>query len=264
MLAGILMLCALAAQAATWIYPSPPNGDTSRYGFEFALLQAVLEVTQVKDERDSVSWSAQTMSLARAREEVAQGKLPVVHSFATAELNRKLHAVPFDIDKGLNSQRVLLTRRELLPRLAQVRSARDLQGLRFGVVAGWSDKVALEALGLKVEPTPSLDGMFSMLAKGRSDVILTGVLHRAQVEPYLRIHPELAWEPTLLIGLPSSQRYYTAASEEGRARAQRLLEGLRQLQANGDFERLFQGHFGPPARDIASRRLIKLDQTESP
>jgi ABC-type amino acid transport substrate-binding protein len=251
-------------QAAPWVYPSPPDGDTSRYSFEFTLLQAVLDVSGAKGERDTAVWSPHTMSLARAREEVAAGRLPLVHSFATAELDRKLNAVPFAIDKGLNSQRVLLTRRELLPRLAQMRSASDLQGLRFGVVTGWSDKSALEALGLKVEATPSLEGLFSMLAKGRSDVILTGVLHRAQVEPFLRIHPELAWEPTLLIGLPSHQRFYTAASEDGRARAQRLLEGLRQLQANGELERLLQSHFGAPARDLAARRVIKLDQAEAP
>jgi len=93
-----------SAQTASLTYPLPSDGDRSRYGFEFALLQAALNASRSGNtQADQLHWSALPMTQGRARAEVAAGHLSVVHSFATPELDRQLTAVPFAIDKGLNS-----------------------------------------------------------------------------------------------------------------------------------------------------------------
>jgi len=266
MLLGMLLGLPLAAsaQAERLTFPLPSDGDRSRYGFEFALLQAALNASRSADAlADQLHWSAQPMTQGRARSEVAAGHLSVVHSFATPELERQLTAVPFAIDKGLNSQRILLTRRSLLPSLADVRTADDLRELRFGVLGSWSDRRTLQGLGFKVEATESFSGLFKMLSLERSDVIMTGLLHVQQVNLLLAEPSDLEWEPTLLISVPSQQRFYTARSPAGKALAERLLRGLRRLQQSGEFDRLHASHFGEQITVGNGRRLIQLRDKEA-
>lgn len=240
-------------------FPLPSDGERSRYGFEYALLQAALNASQRADApADQLQWSTQPMTQGRARAEVAAGHLSVVHSFATPELDRQLTAVPFSIDKGLNSLRILLTRRSLLPKLAQAHSADDLRELRFGVLGSWSDRQMLQSLGFKVAATESFSGLFKMLSLERSDVIMTGLLHQQQVNLLLGEATDLAWEPRLLISLPSQQCFYTARTPAGKALAERLLRGLRRLQQTGEFERLHVSHFGEQISAGGGRRLIQL------
>ncbi len=265
LLAGLLT--GAAAQAAALLYPQPADGERSRYGFEFELLQAALNADHKAGlasgpgvEADTVTWSAQTMTPSRARIELAAGKLSVIHSYASPDLDQRLTPVPFSLDKGLSSQRILLTRRDLLPRLAAVRNADDLKAMRFGVLGSWSDRSLLRAHGFKTEATESFGGLFKMLALERSDVIMTGLLHVQQVNPYLAEFSELTWEPTLLIKLPSELRYYTTRSQTGEALAKRLLRGLQILQASGELERLQTRHFGAQMSATAGRRLIDLSK----
>lgn len=240
-------------------YPLPPDGRRERYGFEYELLRAALQAQG--GGVDELQWSERPMTLARARVELAAGHLRLVHSVQTPELDHELLPVPFAIDKGLNSARVLLTRCELLPRLAQVRDARELADLRFGVLSSWSDRQALKALGFRVEPTESFPGLFKMLALQRSDLILTGVLYLTEVRPQLAAHAGLCVEPQLLLKLPSELRYYTRRDAEGEALARRILQGLQKLQASGDFERLLQHHFGPQSELVKDRRALSLGGT---
>ncbi|WP_197047219.1 ABC transporter substrate-binding protein [Paucibacter sp. KBW04] len=261
----LLACLATPTYAATLSFPQPADGDRSRYGFEFALLEAALAASRPASQKtqnspsERLQWSAQTMSQARARLEVAAGKLSVVHSVATPELDRQLTPVRFAIDKGLNSQRILLTRKDLLPRLKALRKTEELRTLRFGVLGSWSDRKALQSLGYQVEVTESFSGLFKMLALGRSDAILTGVLNVQQVQAYLAEPSELEWEPSLLLILPAKQQFYTAPTAEGRALAQRLLRGLQTLKANGEFERLHAQYFGEQIEVGRGRRELRLD-----
>ncbi|MBY0233476.1 MAG: hypothetical protein K2W93_00740, partial [Burkholderiaceae bacterium] len=266
MLLGMLLGLHLgaSAQAASVTFPLPADGDRSRYGFEFALLQAALNASRSGNaQADQLHWSALPMTQGRARAEVAAERLSVVHSFATPELERQLTAVPFAIDKGLNSLRILLTRRSLLPKLAQAHSADDLRELRFGVLGSWSDRQLLQGLGFKVESTESFSGLFKMLSLERSDVIMTGLLHLQQVNFLLGEASDLEWEPRLLISVPSQQRFYTARTPAGKALAERLLRGLRRLQQSGEFDRLHASHFGEQVNVGNGRRLIQLRDKES-
>ncbi|MEJ6005933.1 hypothetical protein WG899_10275 [Paucibacter sp. AS339] len=250
---------ATTSLAATLTFPLPADGDRSRYSFEFELLQAALNASQTgKTEADQLRWSTQNMTQGRARIEVAAGNLSVVHSYATPELDQQLTPVPFSLDKGLNSQRILLTRRSLLPKLAAIRSADDLRDLRFGVLGSWSDRRLLQGMGFKVETTESFSGLFKMLGLGRSDVIMSGLLHMQQVTPFMAEPSDLEWEPTLLITVPSQQRFYTARTAEGEALAKRLLRGLQRLQASGEFDRLHTQHFGEQISAGNGRRVIHL------
>jgi ABC-type amino acid transport substrate-binding protein len=253
------LLFAPVSWAATLTFPQPADGDRSRYAFEFDLLRAALVASQ--DSRatpDDLRWSAQTMTQGRARLEVAAGKLSVVHSVATSELDRQLTPVPFSLDKGLNSQRILLTRRSLLPQLASMNSVDDLRTLRFGVLGSWSDRRFLQAHGFKTEATESFSGLFKMLSLGRSDVIMTGVLNVQQLAPMLAEASDLEWEPSLLIVLPAQMQFYTTRSPEGATLAKRLLRGLQRLQASGEFESLHSRHFGEQLSAAYGRRVFRL------
>ncbi len=250
-----------SAFAAVITFPLPSDGDQSRYAFEYELLRAALAASREghPSEPEELRWSAQTMTQGRARLEVAAGRLSVVHSVATPELEQQLQPVPFPIDKGLNSQRILLTRKALLPQLATVHSAQDLRSLRFGVLGSWSDRRFLQAQGYKIEATENFSSLFKMLGLGRSDVLMSGLLHVAQLSPQLADSGDLAWEPSLLIVLPTQMQFYTARSPEGEALAKRLLRGLQRLQAQGEFDRLHSRYFGEQIAASQGRRVIRLD-----
>lgn len=248
-----------AGKPEVWTYPLPNDGDRSRYAFEFALLRAALEATATPVKPVQLSWSALTMPQSRARLEVAAGQLSVVHSFATPEVDALLQRVPFPLALGLHSQRVLLTRHELLPQLAVLRHREELKAFRFGVLNSWSDRPMLQERGFQVAITESFVGLFKMLALGRSDVIMCSVLHAAQVSAMLEDFPELSWEPRLLLEIQSEPWFYTARSPEGQARAQRLLRGLKALQRNGQLAQLHKQYFSDAMSLSQHRRRIDLN-----
>lgn len=253
-----VMLVASPSTAAL-TFPLPADGDRSRYEFEFKLLQAALNASQPPDAKpEQLSWSTQPMNLTRAGLEVASGNLSVVYGYSGSDLDQHLTPVPFAIDKGLNSYRILLTRRSQLPRLAKIRSADDLHDFRFGVLSSWNDRHILQDLGFKVEHTSSFSGLFKMLDLGRSDVLMSGLLHVPQVSPFLAEYSELEWEPSLLIVMPAQQRFYTARTLEGVALSKRLLQGLQRLQASGEFDRLHAQQFGAQISAGNGRRVIHL------
>lgn len=253
------LMLSTAPKAAALTFPLPADGDRSRYGYEFTLLQAALNASQPHDAKpDPLQWSAQPMNLNRARIEVASGHLSVVYGYSDPEIEQQLTPIPFSIDKGLNSYRILLTRRSLLPQLAAARKADDLRDLRFGVLASWSDRRILQEQGFKVEATTSFSGLFKMLSLGRSDVIMSGLLHVTQITPLLAAHSELQWEPALLIMMPTQQRFYTARTPAGEALSKRVLRGLQAMQASGEFDRLHALHFGTQGSASKGRRVIHL------
>jgi ABC-type amino acid transport substrate-binding protein len=259
----------VAVCSAQVVFPLPSNSDRSRYEFEFTLLQQALSSshgtnTVVTDSNNTLVWSTQGMNMARATLELDAGRISIVPRVASPDLAANFTEVKFAIDKGLNGKRVLLTRKELVPKLAGVKTAADLKAFQFGVLTGWSDEQLLRDGGFSVQSTSSFDGLFQMLAKGRTDVILMGVLHHAQLQPMMKKYSTLVTEPSLWINVPTEQRFYTARSTEGEALAQRVLNGLLTMQRSGAFDKLHQRFHGTPEKLLLGRRKIVLFATDPP
>lgn len=266
--AGVAIAWAwVAVCSAQVVFPLPSNNDRSRYEFEFTLLQQALISSHgtdnvVADTNETLVWSAQGMNMARATLEMNAGRVSIVPRVASPDLAANFTEVKFAIDKGLNGKRVLLTRKELLPKLAGVKTAADLKAFQFGVLTGWSDEQLLQDGGFSVQATSSFDGLFQMLVKGRTDVILMGVLHHAQLQPLMKKYKTLVTEPGIRIEVPTEQRFYTARSTEGEALAQRVLNGLLTMQRSGAFDKLHQRFHGKPESLLLGRRKIDLFATD--
>jgi hypothetical protein len=141
----------VAVCSAQVVFPLPSNNDRSRYDFEFTLLQQALSSAhEVPDSKETLVWSAQGMNMARATLEMNAGRISIVPRVASPDLAANFTEVNFAIDKGLNGKRVLLTRKELLPKLAEVKTAADLKAFQFGVLTGWSDEQLLKDGGFSV------------------------------------------------------------------------------------------------------------------
>lgn len=207
------------------LYPLPPDGDKHRYAFEFELATEALRSS--RQDAGKLTWSTQVMSLSRARVALEKGQLDLIHSFATDELDKRLTPVRFDADKGLNSWRVLVARCEDLPALGQHKRMADLSRQRFGLLASWSDRQSLQQLGYRIAPTQTMDALFAMLSMGRSDVILSGLLHLRFVREALTHHPNLCIEPHLAIQLDRGLRFYTAPPWKARDWLNRCCRAFR-------------------------------------
>ncbi|QDL55058.1 substrate-binding periplasmic protein [Rhodoferax aquaticus] len=254
--------CASACTAQV-VFPLPADKDRARFDFEFTVLQQALSVDHKQASgplplASTVVWSEHGMNLDRALLELAAGRISIVPRFATPTLAQSFTEVDFAIDKGLQSKRVLLTRKDVLPKLAGVRDAIELKPLRFGVLVGWRDKQLLQDAGYSVEATNAFDGLFQMLAKGRTDAILVGALHHAQITPLMSKYKGLVTEPSLFIEVPTEQRFYTALTTEGAALARQVQAGLQSLQRSGEFDKIHLHYFGQPERLLQGRRRVTL------
>ncbi len=167
--------------------------------------------------------------------------------------------VPIPLRQGLLGLRLLLCRQD---RLAEFRALQDLQALkarRLGYGADWNDLEAFQRLGFRVETASSYASLFAMLLAGRSDYLSRGLnevwgeLEQAR----LRGQP-LAVVPDLALRYPLDD--YFVVRPDAPDLAQALERGLRQAQADGSYQALFEAHFGAALQRsrLEGRRLLTV------
>lgn len=165
------------------------------------------------------------------------------------------------VDRGILSFWLLLTRAELLPKFATIKTLPQLRQMKltFGYPLGKHLRPAWRE-HLDIHDAPDMMQALRMLQYGRFDAILTNPTFVPKINASLPADgPKLVWEPRLLLEHPSATCF--AVGEHNQKLAQQLQQGLQTVIRNGGAKRISdttQQMHVPAGVELATRRRLEL------
>jgi len=251
-----------ADDSMRYIYHRDPGSDDNRNAYGWRVLRAALDRTRdrygdyvlepgsITDERPNAT------SLLHG-----DGGITISIFTARTGYEGKLIPVRIPIDRGILGYRLLLIHAGDQTKFSGVRALGDLKRLKFGALVSWTDVPIMRQAGLAVETGPSFDGLFKMLAAGRFDALSRGA---GEIEHDLderrKELPGIVVERSLVLHYPLPVYFWFRDDEEGKALAERVTLGLRQMVADGSLEDLFHQEFDTilASLNLAHRHVIEL------
>lgn len=186
--------------------------------------------------------------------------LDVMWSTATPAREREMQALEHDIFRGLNGYRRLIIRAADRVVFTRIKSREDLQKLKAGVGAQWSDKLILAHNQLPFVVGTRLDFLGKMLAVGRFDYLSRSV-HEYHYDLHDFNNPQLTVAPQLILHYCQPVKFFV--SKQAPHLADRIELGLALALADGSADELF---YGLPALQRAraelqqpTNRIVELD-----
>lgn len=167
--------------------------------------------------------------------------------------------VPIPLRLGLLGLRLLIWREERLVEFSGLQDLAALKARRLGYGADWNDLETFERLGFQLVTASSYASLFAMLLAGRSDYLARGLNEVWGELEQARLRGEpLAVVPGLALRYPLDDYFVVRPDAPDLARA--LEQGLRQAQADGSYQALFEAHFGAALQRsrLEGRRWIKI------
>lgn len=242
--------------------------DTSK-GFDWIVLQAVMEKTSGKFGPFTLSPSREPVSVPRMLQELARpdGAINIIARATHRDLEAKFQPIRIPIDRGLMGMRLLLVRQADLPRFANVRTLEDLRHLSAGQGKGWVDASVLSAAGISVVESPRPGSLFGMLEAGRFDFFPRALDEAPREYDVIRkAHSSIVIEPTLMLRYPLPRYFFVRRDAEGDKLAERIRAGMEMMVKDGSLAALFAKHKGPLVEraQIGKRRIIELRNPELP
>ncbi|WP_016957630.1 hypothetical protein [Catenovulum agarivorans] len=205
------------------------------------------------------------LSKSRALESMKNGSIHVTWGGTSEKMESDYIPVRIDTYRGLMSHRILLIRSGDQARFSQIKTAADLQKIKFGQGHRWQDTKILEAAGLKVIKSNKKNNLYFMLDGDRFDAFPRGA-SEAIVE--VNSHPELplAIEQDLVIIYPLPTYFFV--SKHYPALAKDLEFGMEAILADGKFDEYFYGSPEIQATlegvKLSQRRAIRLENPYLP
>jgi len=240
--------CQLSAQTAVR-YPAPQNNADHRSDYAVELLTSALSYS-VPDIQ--LVPAKRLLTRSRALEELAPGgQVDVVWTMTSHEREQRYLPVKFPIYQQYAGYRLLLIHHTQQERFSALKTGREWRDIRFAQVHDWLDTAVLRAHGLQVQGVSDYQNLFALLAKQRVDAVPRGVLEITD-ELAAKDTLGLAIEQNWLIRYPAKVYFFVGKHNE--ALAKQIQAGLKQMQQNGEFDALFNKHFG------AKLAELKLDQ----
>lgn len=243
------------------IYPAPESANDNRDADVLALLKQALAQTAAKDGPVELVPS-KPMSETLSRHMLRNGSgIDVIWSSVTREIQQDFIGVPIPVRRGILGYRVLIVRKDDLPRFAAIKTLDQLRRLQVGQGWGWNDVPLLQANQFKVVTSPNYEGIFRLLQTGRVDYLSRGI-NEAWAEVEARKQMDFVVEPTLLLYYPWPKYFFVNRNQP--ALAKRIEKGLEQMFASGAYEALFKSfHQSDIDRaDLRKRRVFCLHNDE--
>lgn len=259
----VLLYClCLKAHAADMqlVYPKYFSVLDSTGEFDWIVLRAAMEKTAARFGPYRLSPSKDPMSVARLLQEMSypEGSINVFARATDIALEKKFTPIRIPIDRGLMGMRLLVVRKEDLPRFAAVRSLDELKRFSAGQGKGWVDADVLTATGISVVEAPRPAALYAMLEAGRFD-FFPRALDEAprEFDVQRKTRPGIAIEPTLMLRYPLPRYFFVRRDAEGDKLAARIKAGMEMMVQDGSLAALFRQHKGPlVARAAISKRHI--------
>lgn len=241
----VILTCLIAAQPSRAndeiLVPAPRSELDVAHSYHVTLLQMALQASASDSEPPSIR-STINMVETRAMRELEKGELLNVSWMGTdEEKERRLQAIPIPTTMGLIGFRKFFVQRNKAHKFKAVTSIDHLKSLVACQGTDWPDTLILRHAGLPVATTPAYEDLFAMLNAGRCDYFPRS-LHDFKQELITRqvMYPNLEPLEDVILHYPFAVYFFT--SQENQALADKILQGLRVLHANGDFLRHIQTH----------------------
>src|SRR6056297_3392391 len=226
------------------------NRSAARQVYEREVLEAVLAAT----EDEMGPWQiAETLDDYPGDEEsrVFSGKRHDL--FVTIAGNRKFEdgdmiVIPHPTTRNLLGYRIPVIREQDADAFAAVSTEAELQVLRHGIPATWSDAEIFRRNGYTVVEEGSFDDIFQRLEDGLIDYSAFGANEVLGVfENRASKHVGLTIDDHLLLFYPFPLVFYV--SPDLPELASRIESGMRKIAASGRLDQIFNRHYG----DIVER-----------
>lgn len=235
-------------------YPIPESAADQRYDYPRKLLELVLSKTGTAYR---VEYPTVSMSQNRQIIELEAGRMIDVAGLpASAEREARLLPIRVPLNKGLLGWRLGLVRKGDTGRVAQVKTLRDLLGVRIAQGQDWPDTQILSGNGLEVINGSTYEGLFKMLESQRFDYFPRSVMEiwgeQEAHSSTLEIEPNLA--------LHYFYDSYFFVNKRNTKLAADISEGMEKAIADGSFDKLFNEHWGERVRKarLNERTVIEL------
>ncbi|OZG70277.1 hypothetical protein BTA51_27020 [Hahella sp. CCB-MM4] len=252
--------CVVAAEPLRIRHLKPQSNEDIRNSYFVSLLQAAMEITKEEYGPYELSESNEFVYQSRVFWLLEnQREFDVAWSMTSSEREEKVKPIRIPLMKGLLGVRLFIIRDDRRDKFSSVESLDDLRKLTALQGHDWPDTKILSANKLPVRTIPQYSEMFKQISQGRFDYFPRGVLEiygELEATPY---HNLIA-EPHLLLTYPAP--IYFFVNKDNKVLAERLEKGLRELIANGEFDRLFREH--PAHRkalqdmQLEKRRVLRL------
>lgn len=262
-----VLLCCLCfnAYAADMrlVYPTYFTVQDSTGEFDWIVLRTALDKTAAKFGPYKLSASKEPLSVARLLQEMSypEGSINVFARATDIELEKKFTPIRIPIDRGLMGMRLLVVRKDDLPRFAAIRTLDELKRLSAGQGKGWIDTDVLGAAGISVVEAPRPDALYAMLEAGRFD-FFPRALDEAPREFAMqhKTRPSITIEPTLMLRYPLPRYFFVRRDGEGDRLAARIKAGMELMVQDGSLAALFRQYKGPliERAAIGKRHIIDL------
>jgi hypothetical protein len=243
------------------VYPRSESTKDQRTAYPLTVLRLALERSGAVYE---LRQSEREMQQARSLRELGKGaQLDVVWTVTTVQREAELRPIRIPIDRGLIGWRLLLIRRGDAARFDVADPAPSLAAMQGVQGHDWPDLAVLRANGLRVASSPSYEGLFAMIARGRAAYFPRAV-DEAQAELATHAELPLAIEPSLLLHYPSALYFFV--HPDNRALAAALEAGLEQAVRDGSLKREFDGAYGAliASAELGRRRVLALANPNLP
>jgi hypothetical protein len=222
----------------------------SRHAYKFALIKQVLEVTRPEFGDYRLAPFHDEPSYKRQAVLISEGQILNLlwASPGTVVARADVYPVPIDILKGLLGYRVCLKNPDNFP---DIQKLNELDQLSIGQVFNWQDIAIYKHNGINPKPAPTFEALFDMLGAKRFQCLALGADEAMGV--FREKKPEfpfLTVDSDLLIHYYYPVYLYVSKKEP--LLAKRVESGLKKLQENGDFDRLFNKYH---AEDLAFLNL---------
>lgn len=222
----------------------------ARHAYKFELIRRIMEVTRSEFGDYRLAPFGEEPSAKRQALLISEGKILNLlwASPGTVIARADVITVPVDILRGLLGYRVCLMNPANFPAHDTLQSLSDLhiaQGLN------WADIEIYQHNGIQPREAPTFEALFDMLAAKRYECLPLGadeVMYTWRDKK--NQFPFLGVDTSLLIYY--DYPIYLHVSKQYPALAQRVELGLKKLQRNGEFDRLFKHYH---AADLAQLRL---------
>ncbi len=222
----------------------------ARHAYKFELIAKIMEVTRAEYGDYTFVPFGEEPSAKRQALLISEGQILNLlwASPGTVIARADVITIPVDILRGLLGYRICLINPAHFPtsdKLTSINQLHIAQGLN------WADIEIYKHNDIHPKQAPTFEALFEMLAAKRYECLPLGadeVMYtwRDQKDKF----PFLAVEPNLLIYY--DYPIYLHISKQFPALAKRVELGLKKLQRNGEFNRLFKQHH---AADIAQLNL---------
>jgi hypothetical protein len=172
----------------------------------------------------------------KMRESMKEGKIQIIWSATSSDLEKELIPVRIPLYKGLLGNRVFIVHRMRDGVFDKVHTISDLRKFRFCQGRFWSDTDIMEHNGLAVVGATKYESLFHMVDGGRCDAFPRGV-HEPWDEIKRRPELDLVVEKRIMMKYLSP--YYLFVSPKHPGLAEKLEKGLRVAINDGSFNNTF-------------------------